>query len=248
MGRGLRRRGDAFRAHDAGIARRDRTGGPHRRALDHRAPGRAARIVRIGEPRAGRGLHAGGGEVALRQVRSGIAGHFGRVGRIPRDRARRRIARIADGAGRGLRVLCPGGHARHHPQHQADQHEHRGPGQQPDHPRAPVQRDLDAIAGRLVPFRHGPSSPAGVRDDGARHRGRRLPLRRPPPALRSGRCFRSRRHGMARGRRRSPGSRTAARRPERRPRQAPFRCRTGGTGGGRWRPLPPPRPNGRRCA
>ncbi|MCY4501197.1 MAG: hypothetical protein OXE57_06520 [Alphaproteobacteria bacterium] len=67
-----------------------------------------------------------------------------------------RAAARAIGAGGPPRGAC---HARHHPQHQADQDEHRSPGQQPHDPRSAIQRDLDPIAGRFGSFGHGCPSP-----------------------------------------------------------------------------------------
>ena len=164
----LRRCRDGFRTNDQRLARRHRSRGAHRYPLDHRPTGMPARIVRVGKAGAGRVFHAGGREAALRHVRARITRHRCGVRGVPCDCACRGGPGVADGARRRPGVLRTRRHAGDHPQHQADQEEHRGPGQQPDDPRPPVQRDLDAIAATIGFFRHRCLSPSQTFEMAAR--------------------------------------------------------------------------------
>ena len=72
----LRIRRHGRRAPHPRIARRYRRIGAHQRALDHRPPGLAPRVVRVGKRGARRVFHAGGRQIALGHVRAGIARHL----------------------------------------------------------------------------------------------------------------------------------------------------------------------------
>ena len=178
---------------------------------------------------------------ALRQVRAGIARHVRRVGRIPRDRARCRIARIADGAGRRFRHLPPSPPCRRPPT--ASGRPGRTSPIQVSRRTIRVPRSIATAMRSSGMFGWVPSWPVPL----PLRRSRWLSAASRPTAPssgdglqrgRRGRCCRSPGRGAVPGRPRSPGSGRAARRPARPPPPARASRRTGGTGAGRWRCRP----------
>ena len=134
MGRGLRRGRNTLAPDHRRIGNGHIRGGAIDRALDHRPPGRPARIVRIGEPRVRGVPEAAGRDAAFGHAGPGIARHGRRAAGALRDRARRRGPRLSNGACGRLRVFRMRRHAAQRPQHQTADGEHGEPGEQADDP------------------------------------------------------------------------------------------------------------------
>ena len=189
----------------------------------------------------------------LRHVRPGIARHRGGAARIARDRARRRVRRLAELARGRLRIARPGppsptpptasgSRVRTWRARRAGRTPDRGPGQAirvarsipdlvRDRPRTSARPNTCSVFAFSIIARL-----PGLADAGGRRRARRCLPRRWFRARRPGRCFPSPGRGAARDRRHSPGSRRAAPRPARPPRRARARRGTAGTAADRWRP------------
>ena len=162
---GLRIGRDPLPARDRRIAHGDVCRRAHRRALDHRAPGGAAGIVRIGEPGPCGVLHARGRQVALRQRRPGIARHVCGSAGVPRHRAGRRGSCLADGAGGRPWILGMGRHAAERPQHRAADRKHGQPGEQAHDPGGAVDPGSREPAPRIAVRGKRPPEPGGQAKD-----------------------------------------------------------------------------------